>query len=96
MIKSGSGSCFMILCSNVKYVLFYKKYLTAISLCLPAIFTDDPRQCCGSGMFIPDPNFFHPGSRILDPEGQKGTGPGSGSATLIRELDVFLSREIRE
>jgi hypothetical protein len=21
-------------------------------------------QCCGSGMFIPDPNFFHPGSRI--------------------------------
>jgi hypothetical protein len=19
-------------------------------------------QCCGSGMFIPDPNFFHPGS----------------------------------
>jgi hypothetical protein len=24
-------------------------------------------QCCGSGMFIPDPTFFHPGSRILDP-----------------------------
>jgi len=30
-------------------------------------------QCCGSGMFIPDPNFFHPGSgvkkrfRIPDP-----------------------------
>jgi hypothetical protein len=25
-----------------------------------------PTQCCGSGMFIPDPNpnFFHPGSRI--------------------------------
>jgi hypothetical protein len=21
-------------------------------------------QCCGSGMFIPDPIFFHPGSRI--------------------------------
>jgi hypothetical protein len=21
-------------------------------------------QCCGSGMFIPDPRFFHPGSRI--------------------------------
>ncbi len=21
-------------------------------------------QCCGSGIFIPDPNFFHPGSRI--------------------------------
>jgi hypothetical protein len=29
-------------------------------------------QCCGSGMFIPDPKFFHPGSeffpfRIPDP-----------------------------
>ncbi len=22
------------------------------------------KQFCGSGMFIPDPNFFHPGSRI--------------------------------
>jgi hypothetical protein len=21
-------------------------------------------QCCGSGMFFPDPTFFHPGSRI--------------------------------
>jgi hypothetical protein len=21
-------------------------------------------QCCGAGMFIPDPNFFHPGTRI--------------------------------
>jgi hypothetical protein len=21
-------------------------------------------QCCGSGMFIPDPNFFHPGSEF--------------------------------
>jgi hypothetical protein len=21
-------------------------------------------QCCGSGVFIPDPIFFHPGSRI--------------------------------
>jgi hypothetical protein len=76
-------------------------------------------QCCGSGMFIPDPTFFHPGSelfpsRIPDPHqfkyfnpekwflssrkydpdpdflpipdpgsrGQKGTDPGSGSATL--------------
>jgi hypothetical protein len=22
------------------------------------------RQCCGSGMFIPDPTFFHPGSEL--------------------------------
>jgi hypothetical protein len=25
-----------------------------------------PTQCCGSGMFIPDPNFFHPGSELKD------------------------------
>ncbi len=32
-------------------------------------------QCCGSGMFIPDPEseFFHPGSRILERK-----DPGSG------------------
>ncbi len=28
-------------------------------------------HCCGSEMFIPYPNFFHPGSRIPDPQGQK-------------------------
>ncbi len=26
------------------------------------------RQCCGSGMCIPDPDFTHPGSRIPDPK----------------------------
>jgi hypothetical protein len=25
------------------------------------------QQCCGSGVFIPDPNFIHPGLRISDP-----------------------------
>jgi hypothetical protein len=29
------------------------------------------RQCCGSGMFIPDPDFTHPGSRISDPRSKK-------------------------
>jgi hypothetical protein len=24
------------------------------------------KQCCGSEMFIPDPNFFHPRSRIRE------------------------------
>jgi hypothetical protein len=23
------------------------------------------QQCCGSGMFIPDPHFFHPGSELF-------------------------------
>ncbi len=26
------------------------------------------RQCCGSGMFIPDPTFFHPVSKIFIPD----------------------------
>jgi hypothetical protein len=38
-------------------------------------------QCCGSGMFIPDPGsriliFTHPGSRIPDP-GSRIPDPGS-------------------
>jgi hypothetical protein len=28
------------------------------------LFWESILQCCGSRMFIPDPNFFHPGSRI--------------------------------
>jgi hypothetical protein len=41
----------------------------------------DPEQwlkglkCYGSGMFIPDPNFFHPGSRVKKM-------PGSGDPDL--------------
>jgi hypothetical protein len=26
---------------------------------------DTDHHCCGSGMFIPDPNFFHPGSELF-------------------------------
>ncbi len=36
-------------------------------------------QCCGSGMFIPDPTFFHPGSRIRT---VSITDPGSASKNL--------------
>ncbi len=36
-------------------------------------------QCCGSGMFIPDPTFFHPGSQISDPN---CLHPGSASKNL--------------
>jgi hypothetical protein len=37
---------------------------------------DGSNQCCGSGMFIPDPGsriliFTHPGSRIPDPGSQQ-------------------------
>ncbi len=36
-------------------------------------------QCCGSGMFIPDPTFFHPGSRIRT---VSIPDPGSSSKNL--------------
>jgi hypothetical protein len=39
-------------------------------------------QCCGSGMFIPDPTFFYPGSRV-----KKIPDPGSGSAS--KNLNIF-------
>jgi hypothetical protein len=43
------------------------------------------RQCCGSGMFIPDPNFFHSGSRIRNKEfinfNPKIYDPGCSSRT---------------
>jgi hypothetical protein len=31
-------------------------------------------QCCGSGMFIPDPNFFHPESEFFLIRGSKRHG----------------------
>jgi hypothetical protein len=40
------------------------------------------KQCCGSGMFILDPNFFHPGSLIEGPK-------DSGSRIRIKEFKYF-------
>jgi hypothetical protein len=44
------------------------------------------KQCCGSGMFIPDPGFefFQTGSRI---QGKKILNPGFGSAS--KKLIIF-------
>jgi hypothetical protein len=44
------------------------------------------RQCGGSGMFIPDPTFFHPGSQIRT---VSIPDPGSGSRILIKEFKHF-------
>jgi hypothetical protein len=47
-------------------------------------------QCCGSGMFIPDPNFFHPGSDPIQ-------DPGSASknlSILTKKMVSTLSSEI--
>jgi hypothetical protein len=45
-------------------------------------------QCGGSGMFIPDPTFFHPGSRIPDPNCLH-----PGSRILISEFKYFNPRK---
>jgi hypothetical protein len=45
---------------------------------------DYSRQCGGSGMFIPDPTFFHPGSRIPDPNCLHPRSP-----ILIQEFKYF-------
>ncbi len=44
---------------------------------------------CGSGMFIPDPNFFHPGSRT---QGQKDSGSGSASKNLSILTQKIVSK----
>jgi hypothetical protein len=45
-------------------------------------------QCCGSGMFIPDPNFFHPGSRI-----RMFSIPDPGSRIRIKEFKYFCPKK---
>jgi hypothetical protein len=39
-------------------------------------------QCYGSGMFIQDPNFFHPGSRVK-------RIPDTGSGSASKNLSIF-------
>jgi hypothetical protein len=53
-------------------------------------------QCCGFGMFIPDPTFFHPGSRIRlfsipDPRFRipDPNGLHPGSRIRIKEFKYF-------
>jgi hypothetical protein len=49
------------------------------------------RQCGASGMFIPDPTFFHPGSRIPDPNCLH-----PGSRILIKELKYFNPKKSKK
>ncbi len=44
------------------------------------------KQCCGCGMFIPDPTFFHPGSRI-----RIVSIPDSGSAS--KNLSILTPKK---
>jgi hypothetical protein len=57
-------------------------------------------QCCGSGMFIPDPGseFFHPGSRVakiqLRIQGSKKHWIRNNALTLPHETKVWIIRLI--
>jgi hypothetical protein len=44
-------------------------------------------QCCGSGMFIPDPNFFQLGTRV-----KKFPDPGSASKNLSILTQKLVSK----
>jgi hypothetical protein len=46
-------------------------------------------QCCRSGMFIPDPNFFYPGSRVKK---IRIPNPGSASKNLIILTQKIVSK----
>jgi hypothetical protein len=47
---------------------------------------ENNEQCCGSEMFIPEPDFYpDPGSRV-----KKAPDPGFGSAT--KNLSIFNTR----
>ncbi len=67
--ESNPQHCFNCKALSVTFLpltLFYKRFFFLFC-----------NQCCGSGMFIPDPTFFHPGSsssknlRILTPKKPK-------------------------
>jgi hypothetical protein len=62
------------------YIRCHLRYITTRN-------KDTPLQCCGSGMYIPDPGFerFHPGYRI---PGQKD----SGSRIRIKEFRYFTQK----
>jgi hypothetical protein len=44
-------------------------------------------QCCGSGIFIPDPNFFHSEARI---QGQKDSDSASKNLSILTQKIVFF------
>jgi hypothetical protein len=46
------------------------------------------KQCCGSGMLVPDPNLFHPGFRIPDP-----IFSHSGSRIRIKDFKYFRPKK---
>ncbi len=73
---------FCLFLSLIKGVLYCPDLMDDISLWSP--WFEGRIQCCGSGRFTPDTNFFHPRSRVKNiPD------PGSGSAS--KHLSTYLT-----
>ncbi len=64
-------TCYMVVPTTIEKLVLYPIYDPD-----SAPDPETQKQCCGSGMFIPDPGsqFFHPGSQI---QGQKDFGSAS-------------------
>jgi hypothetical protein len=56
MVEAGHAPEFVVLADNFLAVLHSALSNTAVHI--------TSFRCCGSGMFNPDPNSFHPGSRV--------------------------------
>jgi hypothetical protein len=61
----------------------------------PQISDPGSRQCCGSGMFIPDTNFFHPGSRVKKNPGSASNTVGILTQKIVSKLSKTCSSRIR-
>jgi hypothetical protein len=70
-------------CLPSSYLLVVRLPSVCSPVCFPH-FLLSSFQCGGSGMVIPDPTFFHPGSRI-----QTVSNPDPGSRILIKEFKYF-------
>jgi hypothetical protein len=72
---AGDGVSYGLLMFWRHSVLFWRHTEVLVSLDTSGPFLNPGSQCCGSGMFISDPDFYpsrfliftHPGSRISDP-----------------------------
>ncbi len=49
------------------------------------------KQCCGSGMFMPDPNFFHPGSGVKEIPGSASKNLSILSQKIVSKLSELWS-----
>jgi hypothetical protein len=51
------------------------------------------KQCCGSGMFIPDPNFFYPGSELF-PSRMPDSGSASKNIIILTQKNLSKLSEM--